>query len=325
MAYTGDYDAFIVQYASDYSNVQRSTTLGGYASDSAHSVSVGPGQMVWIGGRTASIDFPSGSLNGYPLTARGGFEGFLAGFHFNSPAQVGLSARETWLTWYLDMDSNLSLDFADQRTSFGVVSDIPLVGDWDGSGKTRASVYRDGWWYLDMNGNGVWDGEPVDRAYHFGISTDVPVVGDWDGSGETSIGVYRAGWWYLDMNGNGQWDGTVIDRAYNMGIPTDVPVVGDWDGSGKTRVGVYRDGTWYLDINGNGQWDGTAIDQTYNMGIPTDVPVIGDWDGSGASKIGVYRDGWWYVDLNGNGQWDWTGDRSFYFWKPNAKPIVGKW
>ena len=32
-----------------------------------------------------------------------------------------------------------------------------MTGDWDGSGVTKIGVFIDGLWFLDLNGNGVWD------------------------------------------------------------------------------------------------------------------------------------------------------------------------
>jgi hypothetical protein len=106
----------------------------------------------------------------------------------------------------LDLNGN-GYDVSDPITQFGLPGDVPVVGDWDGSGKTKIGVFRNGVWYLDMNGNGQWDGFAVDRAGQFGLPGDIPVVGDWDGSGKIKVGVYRSGAWYLDMNGNLQWDG----------------------------------------------------------------------------------------------------------------------
>jgi YD repeat-containing protein len=66
-------------------------------------------------------------------------------------------------------------------------------------------VLRDGWWYLDSNGNHVWEAG-VDEKFKFGIAGDQPVAGDWNGDGISDIGVLRDGWWYLDSNGNHVWE-----------------------------------------------------------------------------------------------------------------------
>lgn len=87
-------------------------------------------------------------------------------------------------------------------------------------------------WYLDRNGNAVWDSCTTDPCVRWGGDpTDVPVVGDWNGMGTTKIGVYRksTGYWYLDTNGNGQWDGCGTDKCIPWGGDlTDKPLVGKW-------------------------------------------------------------------------------------------------
>ena len=114
---------------------------------------------------------------------------------------------------------------------------MPVVGDWDGTGVTRIGVFTNGTWYLDMNGNGAWDGPASDVTYaNFGVGLPnvMPVTGDWDGSanpGKTKIGVFTNGTWYLDMNGNGAWDGPVIDKTYpnfGVGLPNVKPIIGPW-------------------------------------------------------------------------------------------------
>jgi hypothetical protein len=116
----------------------------------------------------------------------------------------------------------------------GDLTDVPVVGDWNHSGSTKIGVYRasTGYWYLDTNGNGAWDGCGVDTCVNWGgDATDLPVLGDWNGSGSTKIGVYRksTGYWYLDANGNGAWDGCGTDACVNWGgDPADEPLVGKW-------------------------------------------------------------------------------------------------
>jgi hypothetical protein len=83
-----------------------------------------------------------------------------------------------------------------------------------------------GQWFLDLNGNGQWDGCGVERCGNFGLPGDIPVVGDWTGTGTTKIGIFRNGQWFLDLNGNGQWDGCGVERCGNFGLPGDMPVVG---------------------------------------------------------------------------------------------------
>ena len=84
--------------------------------------------------------------------------------------------------------------------------------------------------YLDYNGNGVWNGASIDRQYNFGISGDKPITGDWNSDVKTEFGVFRNSThlFYLDYNGNGVWNGAVDDRSYNFGITGDKPITGTW-------------------------------------------------------------------------------------------------
>src|SRR5205823_6016083 len=44
-----------------------------------------------------------------------------------------------------------------QSSYFGGYADLPIVGDWDGTGKKRIGVFSNGKWLLDINGNNVLD------------------------------------------------------------------------------------------------------------------------------------------------------------------------
>jgi hypothetical protein len=195
-------------------------------------------------------------------------------------------------------------------------------------------VFANGTWYLDLNGNGVWDGTPTDALYYFGSNPGaLPVAGDWTGSGIARIGVYVNGMWYLDLNGNGVWDDTPTDRlipAFGAGLAGAVPVTGKWTGSGATKIGVFANGAWYIDLNGDGAWSGTPTDALYyfGAGLTGAVPVTGDWTGNGVTRIGVYQNGMVYRDVDGNGTWNGTPTDVLYNFGgglTNAVPVAGKW
>jgi hypothetical protein len=138
--------------------------------------------------------------------------------------------------WNFDLDGNGNVDQCniDQCIeNFGQAGDLPIVGDWNGTGSEKIGFYRPttGQWYLDLNGNGKWDGSPTDSLLGpFGAATNLPVVGDWDGTGKIRIGVYRpsTGQWYLDVDGNGKWDDSADRLRGPFGQAGDLPVVGKW-------------------------------------------------------------------------------------------------
>jgi len=140
-------------------------------------------------------------------------------------------------TWQFDRNGNGLFDGCQVDRClgpFGQVGDLPLVGDWTGSGTARIGVYdpKTALVELDLNGNGLFDGCQVDRCLGpFGQPGDVPVVADWTGTGATKIGVFdpKTGLWELDLNGNGLFDGCQVDRCLGpFGQVGDLPLVGKW-------------------------------------------------------------------------------------------------
>jgi len=193
--------------------------------------------------------------------------------------KIGLFNPSTGV-WYLDMNGSGVLYPATDTKIFGapiIGTPVPVVGDWTGNGTTKIGVTNGIDWYLDTNGNGVWDGNSTDQQGWFGIAGFTPVVGDWTGHGTTKIGVTNSIDWYLDTNGNGVWDGPSVDQHGYFGITGYTPVVGDWTGNGITKIGVTNQVFWYLDTNGNGVWDGPIIDQAPYFGISGFTPVVGRW------------------------------------------------
>jgi hypothetical protein len=59
----------------------------------------------------------------------------------------------------------------------GLSIDIPVVGDWNRDNTSKIGIYRRGTWYLDLNGNGNWDGWETDlcNKRFGGHSVDIPV------------------------------------------------------------------------------------------------------------------------------------------------------
>jgi hypothetical protein len=139
--------------------------------------------------------------------------------------------------WQFDVNGNQILDGCSANGCnqyFGSEADLPVVGDWNGTGTDEIGVFQPstGQWLLDTNGNGKWDNCRKDRCLGpFGLPDDLPVVGDWDGTQNTRIGIFRpsTGAWFLDLNGNGEWDGCAVDACIeSFGQPGDLPVTGRW-------------------------------------------------------------------------------------------------
>jgi len=209
-------------------------------------------------------------------------------------------------------------------------TDIPVTGDWSGSGTSKIGLYRPstGTWFLDYNGNGIFDGPTVDRQYQYGgLPGDIPVVGDWNGTGFSKVGLFRAGSLFiLNSSGSGSFTGGTSDQVFGFGGLTgctglpgiystepagscDIPVTGDWNSSGTTKVGIVRaaPGTstpflWILDNSGTQAFvaPGAGVTNPSTIfafgGIAGDLPIVGDWNNTGSTNVGVFRAGFLWVE-----------------------------
>ncbi|MCL2623880.1 MAG: SpaA isopeptide-forming pilin-related protein, partial [Planctomycetaceae bacterium] len=246
--------------------------------------------------------------------------------------------------------------------NFGPGFGTPVAGDFNGDGISEMAIFFNGYWFIDLNGNGIWDED--DLWAKMGSDTDQPVVGDWDGDGKADIGVFGPEWagdknalrsepgLPTDLNRKvavrpknvppnpqdaptevramkqstrGRVRLDVIDHVFRYGSETDRAVVGDWNGDGSKKIGVYRNGTWHIDYNGNGQWDAGDIEAKTNA-QPGDIPIVGDFTGEGVDRIGLYTPstGRVIVDTNGNFQFD-SNDLVFYLegFDEVSYPVVG--
>jgi hypothetical protein len=123
-------------------------------------------------------------------------------------------------------NATLSVSSNDPSTP---LRELALAGTGFGA-VASAGVFRNGNWFLDLNGSEAWDGCATDACINsFGMAGDLPVTGDWDGTGATKIGVFRNGQWFLDLNENRSWDGCGTDACTaSFGVAGDIPVAGEW-------------------------------------------------------------------------------------------------
>jgi hypothetical protein len=202
--------------------------------------------------------------------------------------------------------------FADVAINYGLPSDYPIAGDWDGNGTTTIGIYRNGSFYL-RNSNTIGF---ADVVFAFGAPGDQPVAGDWNNDGVDTIGVYRNGTFFL-RNSN---DTGPAETVFALGIPGDVAITGDWNHDGFDTTGVFRpsNGALYLK---NANTTGFA-DIQINYGLPGDKPVAGDWNNDGTDTIGVYRNGTFYLR---NSNTIGFADIVFDLGIPGDMPISGNW
>jgi hypothetical protein len=105
---------------------------------------------------------------------------------------------------------------ATTTVNWGVSTDVPVTGDWNGDGLAEVGVFRNlTHRFLLKNGTAT-------TTVNWGISTDVPITGDWNGDGLADVGIFRpATHRFLLKNGT-------ATTTVNWGVSTDVPVAGTW-------------------------------------------------------------------------------------------------
>jgi hypothetical protein len=108
------------------------------------------------------------------------------------PTSVGAA-----VTTSVSADGRRSFEVHGTSYGWGLGSDIPVSGDFDGDGQTDIAVFRpdDGSWHILTSSSGF----SSHFNYQFGVSTDTPVPGDYDADGRTDIAVFRSstGVWYI--------------------------------------------------------------------------------------------------------------------------------
>jgi hypothetical protein len=234
-------------------------------------------------------------------------------------------------TWFGPYDEDTDMRFE----VWGIPPGNDEIGVWRGT--TR-------YFYLDMNGNGIYNGTATERFGTFLSTTDPtdrPVAGDWDGDGSDEVGIWRGTtrYFYLDMDGDVHYDGSATERFgpfLGTTQANDVPVAGDWDCDGSDEVGIWRGATryFYLDMDGDGIYDGSASERFGPFLSTTDTsdrPVAGDWDGDGTDEVGVWRGNtrYFYLDMNGNGIYNGTATERFGPFLSTTdssdRPVAGDW
>ncbi len=260
---------------------------------------------------------------------------------------------------FATVDASGHAQVLDQHFRYGPVDGIPVTGDFTGDGKDEIAVFKNGYWMIDLNGNGRWDEQ--DLMCQLGDEQDRPITGDWDGDGKADIGIFGPMWQkdleaivsepglpnpdnmpftkpknvpphvaesssgarYLKLTSHGKQRADLVDHVFGVDDPELVPLAGDFNGNGIRSIASFHSGTWRLDVNGDGRFD-ERHDIFATFGQAGDLPVVGDFNGDGIEQIAVFRNGTWIIDSNNNYQMD-DADQRVILGRAGDVPVVGDW
>jgi len=158
---------------------------------------------------------------------------------------------------------------------WGQSGDVPVLGDYDGDGRTDVALWRPGtgeWFVLDSSTG-------FQHIQQWGQFGDIPVPGDYDGDGKTDFAVWRpatAEWFVIDSSTGRQH----VDQWGQRG---DLPVPDDYDGDRRNDFAVWRPSTaeWFVIDSSTGrqhaqQW-GQQGDVPLSNGLPPQPPQKGQF------------------------------------------------
>jgi hypothetical protein len=172
---------------------------------------------------------------------------------------------------------------------------------------TYSTVYKDGLWFVDSDGNLIADICFLYEGSYVPAVNRIPLVGDLYGCADSLI-IYDSGWWSVDTNHD-----RLTDEFFKCGGPA-TPLVGDVNHDGTDDIIAFNDGVWYVDTTGNHKWD-----TVFMYGAAGSIPLVGDVNQDGKDDIVIVTGSAWYVDTTGNQK----PNLAFLYGGLGTTPLVG--
>lgn len=194
---------------------------GDYDGDGKNDVAIWrPSDGFWyvLRSSNSTVDFVQWGRNG-DIPAPADYDGdHLTDRVVVRPDKVGITPNYRWYQRLTNFNFGFSL-----VSSWGIVGDIVVPGDYDGNGKADVTVFRPS--------NGVWYTVPsvaqnavatTSSGFQWGTAGDIPQPADYDGDGRTDYAVFRpsTGTWFISNSNNGTYDS--FDSPV-WGVSTDRP------------------------------------------------------------------------------------------------------
>ena len=360
-----------VQSAHDGSNPNANVDLNSLTAPEGKIVSAGQfnplrNRIARLDATTARVITANGTFNvtNHPITNFAGWakipnaKPLVGDFNDDGKTDVALTGPAGW--------SSMPVAFSNGNGTFNVtnhpVTDFagwanapnakPLVGDFNGDGKTDVALTGPaGWSSMPVafsNGNGTFNvtNHPITNfAGWANAAKATPLVGDFNGDGKTDVALTGpAGWSSMPVafsNEDGTFNVTnhpITNFAGWANAAKATPLVGDFNGDGKTDAALTGPAGWssmpVAFSNGNGTFNVTNHPITDFAGwanAPNAKPLVGDFNGDGKTDVALTGPAGWssmpVAFSKGNGTFNVTNHpiTNFAGWANAAKatPLVG--
>ena len=190
----------------------------------------------------------------------------------NGTDNVGVFRRTAASQFIIKRPKRRALNYV-----FGLPTDQPISGDWNGDGITDVGVRRpSSKAFLLRLPNGTTQEIPL------GSVSDFAVTGDWNGDGKTDLGTWHPDTRTFTLRTTNGKESRVV-----LGATGDRPIAGDWNGDGLTDVGTYNPSSATFNLR-TATKAGAVTTTSTVWGNPNVLPVAGDWNGDDIGDIGVW-------------------------------------
>jgi hypothetical protein len=174
---------------------------------------------------------------------------------------------------------------------------IPLLGDFNGDGRTDVAIYDPTTSTFRFVVTQPFTSSPLYGAsYAFGNPNThpIPLVGDFNADGKTDFAIYDPTTSTFSFVLTGGTNGFPLSGGfYQFGNPSDhaLPLVGDFNADGKSDFSIYDPTTSTFRFDATGSVTGFPLySGSAQLGNPNDhpIPLLGDFVGDGKSDFSIY-------------------------------------
>ncbi|MFJ1763951.1 FG-GAP-like repeat-containing protein [Amycolatopsis sp. NPDC088138] len=165
---------------------------------------------------------------------------------------------------------------------FGIGSELPYVGDFNGDGKDDIAVFTRGTAgdvFVALSDGTKFAGDGVKWHDNFAFNDEVPAIGDFNGDGKADIATFTRGTAsdvFVALSDGTKFVGTTVKWHDHFTIDGEVPGVGDFDGDGKADIVTFTRGSAadvFVSPSDGTKFVGNSVKWHDNFAYNSEVPV----------------------------------------------------